>query len=164
MFDFDRKLFVMEIADPSFNYEGNQSLAGPSVINDTVGANGIFHPSLTQSRNTSSLPSFQSHVTRGVGVVNDGYNQRSNPHRSSSSYTPVGFAAASLEGGCGLSGIESVASSRFSRPLSITGRSSYRNGRTRGSYSRLHSSYDEDSARSRWFPEVSSLINIKRRT
>ncbi|XP_020275903.1 uncharacterized protein LOC109850320 isoform X2 [Asparagus officinalis] len=134
-------------SDPGFNHETYPYVAAPSIVNNAVGSNGVFHPNLTQNRNTISSTADGS----------NGYNQRSNPYRPSLSYTPVGFASTVEESGP--SAMESVASSRFSRPLSITGRSGYRNARTRSSYNRSQSSYDYDSSRSRWLPEGAVVMD-----
>lgn len=141
-----------------FNHEGSQCLAGIGVTNATIGHNVVFNPSLTQSRNTSSLHTLNDPITGGMGTGSMGYSQRSNPHRSSSSYALVGNRTA-LGGDGGAPRMEAIPSSRFSRPLSITGRSSHRNGRTRTSYNRFQSGYDGDAASSRWSSEGAVMID-----
>lgn len=146
-------------SDPCFNYEGSQSFAGPGFISTTVGSNAVFHQNHTQSRNTNPLLALHHPIAIGIGTGSIGYSQRSNSHQSSSSYTSVGSATASLEGDGGPPRMESIVPSRYSRPLSITRRSSHRNGRVRNSYSRFQSGYDEDGSRSRWSSQAAAIID-----
>lgn len=144
-------------SDHCFNYEGNQSVAGSGIISPPIGTTMVFHSNLSQSRNTNSLPTIHDPTIRGIGSGSAGYNHRSYPHSSSSGFTSVGFATASNDGDGGPSRIESVSSSRYSRPLSISGRSTHRNGRMRSSYSRFQSGYDETS-RTRWSSEGAVMM------
>lgn len=128
-------------------------------MNNAIGTNVAFHPNIMRSWHTNSSPTYYYPLTHDTGAGSIGHNQRLNPHRSSPNYTFTRSATASLEGDGGASRLEPLlpASSRYSRPLSITGRSSYRNERTRSSYGRFQASYNERTARSRWSSEVSSF-------
>lgn len=142
--------------DPRFSYEGNHSVSGINFLNNSTVNNGAFHPNISQNRNTSSLPSHHDHLSQVI--TNNNFNPRSNPYWASSSHLPVGFSTIPLES-TGLRGMESVASSRHSRPLFITGRSSYRNARARGSNSRFHGGYLEDHiCNSSWSSEGTVMM------
>ncbi|ONK67927.1 uncharacterized protein A4U43_C05F5280 [Asparagus officinalis] len=139
-------------SDSSFSYDSSQSFARSGVTNTTFGANRVFQPNSNWRSNAIPLPTPHEPFTQGIGANTHSFNQISNSYRPISSYTPV-----DVEGG-GPSPMETVVSSRYFSPFSITERRSYRNRRTRSPYSRSQRRISYNRSQSSYYGDNTYMI------
>jgi len=135
----------------------NQSLAGSSGTNSSMEIDGGYHQNPIHNRgNPTPLPTPHGPSVQVVSAGQRSHDQRTHPHRVTSSNQPSGFAAPLADGR--RQRIEVVPPPRHSRPQSIIGQSSERHGRSRGLYDRFQPFSFGNNSHSGWVSEVSSYF------
>lgn len=135
----------------SFNHGVNQSHAGSNSTTSIMEIDGGYHHNPVHNRITGApLATHNGPSSQVVSAGRGSYDQRTHPYRGVSSYQPVGFAIPVADGRQPL--IE-VVPPRHSRPLSIIGQTSERNGRSRGLYDRFQPFSYGNNAHSGWVSE-----------
>ncbi|ONK77040.1 uncharacterized protein A4U43_C02F2480 [Asparagus officinalis] len=141
---------------PPLAYNGNIPPSGAGNFNSSntsMEIDGGYHHNLLHSRiSTPPLPNLN-----GPYFGHSSYDQR--PHPTTSTHQSVGFTAPLADGR--RPGIEAVPPPRQLRPVSITGRSSERNGRSRGLYDRFQQFSYGNNSHSGWISEGRAIYDSR---
>ncbi|KAF2312048.1 hypothetical protein GH714_027877 [Hevea brasiliensis] len=140
-----------------YNHETNHFLVGSSITNTSADVRG-FHHDFISSGNPVVPQSFHSASAHSVRGIRSSYSQRPSPtFRASSSSLHLGHVAP-LDDGMSL-GAENFSSRQPRLSSAIPWRNSDRNGRSRNSYDRYRSLFNEPGLHDRFSTEGFMVVD-----
>lgn len=133
----------------------NQSHAGGNSTTSSMEIDGGYHHNPSHNRIAGApLATHNGPSSQVLSAGRSSCDQRTHHYGVVSSYQPVGFATPIADG---RRPVTEVVPSQHSRPLSIIGRTSERNGRSRGPYDRFQPFSYGNNARGGWVSEVGAF-------